>query len=255
MLCAAFSFFGVVFIFGGCFSCSLDVHHTWVKQSSHSRHYPTYRYRRIALTFLGKHRLYLNEMNWNFPDLMHRPCFGSHSGMNKYQKNVFGQGLVCSTCAAHTNWATILSSLSLDLSPVLVGCSPLVWTLTSDNIFWCHSLWLGLIVIHKPNTIHLYQRTEQLPWDLQYAVYTACVCVRVHACVWACVCGRALYRQVVFLVYLHVGWAGQVWCPFFVLFLLLSMRVMVYHFLAMDYNMFWLCFPWKQISLSFLWHS
>lgn len=60
-----------------------------------------------------------------------KPCLSDGSGL-------FGLGLVC-TCAGHTNWDVPLSAFGLDLGPILVGCRPLVWTLTSD-ISWYHKV-------------------------------------------------------------------------------------------------------------------
>lgn len=140
------------------------------------------------------------KMKW--PDAASSACLMEVGSINL----LFGQGLVC-TCAGHTNWDVPLSALGLDVRPVLVGCSPLVWTLTSD-IFWFHSMTsMSRGLISYLISVQRFVISED--WAApQGLLQVVCVCeIQRRRETLMCVC--VSHSNSVFLVYLHVSWAGQ----------------------------------------------
>lgn len=109
---------------------------------------------------------------------------------------LFGQGLVC-TCAGHTIWDVPLSALGLDFGAILVGCSPLDWTLKSFEFHLVSDVSSATQLTSKDL---LYQRTEQPPEDFCRLYICVCelqrrretlVCVTFKAlCSW-CTCMSA----------------------------------------------------------------
>ena len=191
--------------------CSLCVHHTWVKQPVQKL--PTacfipHMCRRMwSLSFGHTQTAHGNlkkkkEKKMKWPDAASSACLMEVGSINL----LFGQGLVC-TCAGHTNWDVPLSALGLDVRPVLVGCSPLVWTLTSD-IFWFHSMTsMSRGLISYLISVQRFVISED--WAApQGLLQVVCVCeIQRRRETLMCVC--VSHSNSVFLVYLHVSWAGQ----------------------------------------------
>lgn len=188
-------------------SRSFCVHHTWVKQPSQTL--------QLVLSHTGAEELLfviLAKTNctrvkqWNEPMWCSKPCLSDGSGL-------FGLGLVC-TCAGHTNWDVPLSAFGLDLGPILVGCRPLVWTLTSD-ISWYHKVGdFDVFCSHQLISGQRFVISEDwaAPRGL-VKIVSVCVCVSYRdrekrQCV--------SHSSSLFLVYLHVSWVGRAlyWCVF-----------------------------------------